>query len=184
MSTREDIITAMLDLGEGKGLSNVSLSDIALEVGIRKASIYSHFESQQALVDATVLYCRSLLRKKTFIVDFKAKDARRMLVSLFDNIIKVFAEKPVSSYFSIVQQQRMFDDAFSEDDRLITSMINTRIRIALEFCVQRSWLDIRDTDFAADLMTAAVMRKICDVLSDASDWETDRLADGLIELFS
>ncbi|MBQ7645595.1 MAG: TetR/AcrR family transcriptional regulator [Spirochaetales bacterium] len=184
MSTREEIITAMLDLGEEKGLSNVSLSDIALEVGIRKASIYSHFESQQALVDATVLYCRSLLQKKTFIVDFKAKDARSMLVSLFDNIIKVFAEKPISSYFSIVQQQRMFDESFADDDSLITSMINTRIRIALEFCVQRSWLDIRDTDFAADLMTAAVMRKICDVLSDASDWETDRLADGLIELFS
>ena len=54
----------------------------------------------------------------------------------------------------------------------------------MEFCVQRSWLDIRDTDFASDLVTAAVMRKICDVLSDEADWETDRLADGLIELFS
>ena len=183
MSTREDIITAMLDLGEEKGLSNVSLSDIALEVGIRKASIYSHFESQQALLDATVLYCRDILKQKTFNVDFKAKDARSMLVSLFDSIIDVFAQKPVSSYFSIVQQQRMFDSSFAEDDRLIAGMINARIRIALEFCVQRSWLDIRDTDFAADLMTAAVMRKICDVLSDAADWETDRLADGLMELF-
>ena len=183
MSTREEIITAMLDLGEEKGLSNVSLSDIALEVGIRKASIYSHFESQQALVDATVLYCRSLLQKKTFIVDFKAKDARSMLVSLFDNIIKVFAEKPISSYFSIVQQMSMFDEAFANENRLMASMINARIRIALEFCVQRNWLDIRDTDFAADLVTAAVMRKICDVLSNEADWETDRLADGLIELF-
>ena len=62
-------------------------------------------------------------------------------------------------------------------------MINARIRIALEFCVQRSWLDIRDTDFAADLMTAAVMRKISSVLTEDEDWETDRLADGLIELF-
>ena len=184
MSTREDIITALLNLGEEKGLANVSLSDIALEVGIRKASIYSHFESQQALIDATILYCRDLLKKETFKVDFKAKDARSMLVSLFDSIIDVFAQKPISSYFSIVQQQRMFDSSFAEDDRMIQSMINARIRIALEFCVQRSWLDIRDTDFASDLMTAAVMRKICDVLSDASDWETDRLADGLIELFS
>jgi len=184
MSTREEIITALLNLGEEKGLANVSLSDIALEVGIRKASIYSHFESQQALVDAMVLYCRSELRTKTFNVDFKAKDAHSMLVSLFDNIIKVFAEKPVSSYFSIVQQQRMFDEAFAEEDRIITSMINARIRIAFEFCVQRSWLDIRDTDFAADLTTAAVMRKISSVLTEDEDWETDRLADGLIELFS
>ena len=184
MSTREDIITALLNLGEEKGLANVSLSDIALEVGIRKASIYSHFESQQAMVDAMTIRCRDQLKQKTFNVDFKAKDARTMLVSLFDNIIMVFAEKPISSFFSIVQQRRMYDEAFASEDRMISSMINARIRIALEFCVQRSWLDIRDTDFASDLVTAAVMRKICDVLSDEADWETDRLADGLIELFS
>ena len=184
MSTREDIITALLNLGEEKGLANVSLSDIALEVGIRKASIYSHFESQQAMVDAMILYCREKLRTKTFTVDFKAQNAQSMLVSLFDNIIRVFSEKPISSFFSIVQQMSMFDEAFANENRLMSSMINARIRIALEFCVQRSWLDIRDTDFAADLVTAAVMRKICDVLSDEADWETDRLADGLIELFS
>lgn len=183
MTTREEIITALLSLGEEKGLANVSLADIADEVGIRKASIYSHFESQQALVDAMILHCRKELSTKTFAVDFKAKDAHIMLAALFDNIIRVFAEKPISSFFSIVQQQRMYDKAFASEDRLVSSMINARIRIALEFCVQRSWLDIRETDFAADLMTAAVMRKICDVLSDSSDWETDRLADGLIELF-
>ncbi len=183
MSTREDIITAMLDLGEEKGLANVSLSDIALEVGIRKASIYSHFESQQAIVDAMVRRCNEELGKKTFVVDFKAKDARSMLVSLFDNIIDVFAQKPVSSYFSIVQQMGMFDELFAQENRRITSMINARIRIALEFCVQRGWLDIRDTDFAADLLTAAVMRKICSVLSEDAEWETDRIADGLLVLF-
>ena len=183
MSTREDIITALLNLGEEKGLANVSLSDIALEVGIRKASIYSHFESQQAMVDAMTIRCRDQLKQKTLNVDFKAKDAHSMLVSLFDNIIMVFAEKPISSYFSVVQQMSMFDEAFANENRLMASMINARIRIALEFCVQRSWLDIRDTDFAADLVTAAVMRKICAVLSEDAEWETDRLADGLIELF-
>ena len=183
MSTREDIITALLNLGEEKGLANVSLSDIALEVGIRKASIYSHFESQQAMVDAMTIWCRDQLKQKTFNVDFKAKDAHSMLVSLFDNIIMIFAEKPISSYLSIVQQMSMFDEAFANENRLMASMVNARIRIALEFCVQRSWLDIRDTDFAADLVTAAVMRKICAVLSEDAEWETDRLADGLIELF-
>ena len=183
MSTREEIITALLDLGEEKGLANVSLSDIALEVGIRKASIYSHFESQQALVDAMTIYCRNQLKQKTFNVDFKAKDAHSMLVSLFDNIIRVFAEKPISSYFSIVQQMGMFDEDFAEQNRQMASMINARIRIALEFCVQRSWLDIKDTDFASDLVTAAVLNKISDVLSSGAEWETDRLAEGLIELF-
>lgn len=173
----------MLELGEEKGLANVSLSDIALEVGIRKASIYSHFESQQAIIDAMLRYCHEELGRKPLLVDFKANDAGTMLVSLFDNIIKVFAEKPISSFFSIVQQQRMFDGSFAAEDRIISSMINARIRIALEFCVQRNWMDIKDTDYAADLMTAAVMRKICDVLSEDVEWETEALADGLLELF-
>ena len=183
MTTREEIITAMLNLGEEKGLANVSLSDIAMEVGIRKPSIYSHFESKEALVDAAVLYCRNLLRKADFKVDFKAKNAMILLVSLFDSIIDVFAQKPISSFFSIIQQQRLFDETFTAEEKTISSMINARIRIALEFCVQRSWLDIKDTDFASDLVTAAVLNKISDVLSSGAEWETDRLAEGLIELF-
>ncbi|MBO4394509.1 MAG: hypothetical protein J5800_09215, partial [Spirochaetales bacterium] len=87
-------------------------------------------------------------------------------------------------FFSIVQQLFLYDPFFADENRAITSMVTARIRIALEFCVQRNWLDIRDTDYASDLVTAAVMRKICDVLSSETEWETDRLADGLIELFS
>ena len=184
MATRQDILDALLTLGEANGLENVSLSDIADEVGIRKASIYSHFESQQQIIEEAAEYCRRILGSKDFNVDFKAKDARSLLVSLFDSIIKTFAEKPVSSFFSIVQQLFLYDPFFADENRAITSMVTARIRIALEFCVQRNWLDIRDTDYASDLVTAAVMRKISDVLSSEAEWETDRLADGLIELFS
>lgn len=183
MATRQDILDALLTLGEANGLENVSLSDIANEVGIRKASIYSHFESQQQIIEEAAEYCRRILGSKDFNVDFKAKDARSLLVSLFDSIIKTFAEKPVSSFFSIVRQLFLYDPFFADENRAISSMVTARIRIALEFCVQRNWLDIRDTDYASDLVTAAVMRKISDVLSSEAEWETDRLADGLIELF-
>ena len=184
MATRQDILDTLLTMGEEKGLSNVSLSDIADEVGIRKASIYSHFESQNQMIEEAISYASQILRSREFNVDFKAKDARTLLVSLFDSIIRTFAEKPVSSYFSIVQQMSMFDETFSEENHQIESMISARVRIALEFCVQRSWLDIKDTDYAADLVTSAVIRGICTVLSSDEEWETVRLADGLIALFS
>ena len=183
MTTRDEIITALLCLGEEKGLTNVSLADIADEVGIRKASIYSHFSSQSQMIEQAISYCRNLLRNSSFSVDFKAKDAKTLLTSLFDSIISTFAERPVSSFFSVVRQMYMFDRSFAEENRQIESMISTRVRIALEFCVQRSWLDIRDTDYAADLVTAAVIRNICDVLSSDAGWETDNLADNLLALF-
>lgn len=184
MATRQDILDTLLTLGEEKGLANVSLSDVACEVGIRKASIYSHFESQSQMIEDAISYASRILRSRDFNVDFKAKDAHTLLVSLFDSIIRTFAEKPVSSYFSIVQQGCLYDEVFAEENRQLESMISVRVRIALEFCVQRSWLDIKDTDYAADLVTSAVIRRICTVLSSDEEWETDRLAEGLITLFS
>ncbi len=191
-SRREEIITAALTLGEQKGLSNVSLSDIADQVGIRKASIYSHFESQQVLIDSLVEHCQQVLKEKRFAVDFKAKDAQSLLVSLVNSFLETFAEPPLSSYFSIVQQQRMFDRRFSELNDQLVFMMSARIRVALEYCVQRSWLDIKDTDIASDFFTSAVMDCLCDVIVSYrtrdpqfdADWELDRLVDGLTTLFS
>ena len=185
MATRDDIITALLNLSEEKGFSNVSLSDVAQEIGIRKASLYSHFESQQAMVDAMVGFCQNELQNRSFTVDFKAKDAQSLLESLLDSVLSTFTEPPLSSFFSIVEQQRLFDDRFAKLHRSIVSMIAARVRVALEFCIQRSWLDINDTDIASDYFTSAVMECLCNVIAGTGDasWELDRLIDGLIGLF-
>ncbi len=186
MATRDDIITALLNLSEEKGFSNVSLSDVAKEVGIRKASIYSHFESQQAMTDAMVMLCRDELQSRSFTVDFKAKGVQSLLESLLDSVLSTFTEPPLSSFFSIIEQQRMFDGRFLELHREIVTMISARVRVALEFSIQRSWLDIKDTDIASDYFTSAIMDCLCDIIAgtDDSSWELDRLIDGLIELFS
>jgi hypothetical protein len=65
-------------------------------------------------------------------------------------------------------------------------MIGARVRVALEYCVQRSWLDIKDTDVASDFFTSAVMDCLCDVIVGTSDydWELDRLVDGVLTLYS
>ena len=186
MATRDDIINALLNLSEEKGYSNVSLSDIAKEVGIRKASIYSHFESQQAITDALINHCENELGSRSFTVDFKAKDVQSLLESLLDSVLSTFTEPPLSSFFSIVEQQRMFDQRFSKLHDGIVAMVSARVRVALEFCIQRSWLEIKDTDIASDYFTSAVIDCLCNIIAGTGDasWELDRLIDGLITLFS
>jgi len=189
--TKEEIVLSLLSLGEEKGLANVSMSDIALAVGIRKASLYSHFESYQAMIDATIVYCQGILQKRTFVVDFRSKDAQSLLISLVDSFLGTFAEAPLCSYLSIIQQQRMFDETFDNLYRKLLFMVTARIRVALEYCVQRSWLDIEDTDIASDYFASAVMQCLCDVIlqdrknpsQNNTDWELDRLVQGLITLF-
>ena len=53
-NTKREIITAALDLFSTQGFEATSISQIADAVGIRKASLYSHFESKKAILDELV----------------------------------------------------------------------------------------------------------------------------------
>ena len=53
-NTKHEILEAALDLFSVHGFEATSISQIASAVGIRKASLYSHFESKQAILDAIV----------------------------------------------------------------------------------------------------------------------------------
>lgn len=53
-NTKQEILEASLDLFSVQGFEATSSSQIAGVVGIRKASLYSHFESKQAILDALV----------------------------------------------------------------------------------------------------------------------------------
>ena len=53
-NTKQEILNAALDLFSVQGFEATSISQIADAVGIRKASLYSHFENKQAILDAIV----------------------------------------------------------------------------------------------------------------------------------
>ena len=53
-NTKQEILDASLELFSVQGFEATSISQIASAVGIRKASLYSHFESKQAILDALV----------------------------------------------------------------------------------------------------------------------------------
>lgn len=53
-NTKQEILEAALDLFSVRGFEATSISQITEAVGIRKASLYSHFENKQAILDALV----------------------------------------------------------------------------------------------------------------------------------
>lgn len=53
-NTKQEILLAALDLFSVKGYEGTSISDIALKVGIKKATMYSHFTSKQEILDELV----------------------------------------------------------------------------------------------------------------------------------
>ena len=53
-NTKQEILEMALDMFSVKGYEATSISQIAEAVGIRKASMYSHFASKQEILDALV----------------------------------------------------------------------------------------------------------------------------------
>ena len=53
-NTTHEILEAALELFSVQGFEATSIAQIAGAVGIRKASLYSHFENKQAILDALV----------------------------------------------------------------------------------------------------------------------------------
>ena len=53
-NTKQEILKASLELFSVQGFEATSISQIANAVGIRKASLYSHFDSKQAILNAIV----------------------------------------------------------------------------------------------------------------------------------
>lgn len=53
-NTKQEILEAALELFSVQGFEATSISQIASAVGVRKASLYSHFESKQAILDTLV----------------------------------------------------------------------------------------------------------------------------------
>ena len=53
-NTKREILIAALELFSEQGFEAISMAQIAGAVGIRKASLYSHFENKQAILDTLV----------------------------------------------------------------------------------------------------------------------------------
>ena len=53
-NTKQAILEAALELFSVQGFEATSISQITNAVGIRKASLYSHFENKQAILDALI----------------------------------------------------------------------------------------------------------------------------------
>ena len=61
-NTKQEILEASLELFSVQGFEATSISQIADAVGIRKASLYSHFESKQEILGTLVKsrFCSSM----------------------------------------------------------------------------------------------------------------------------
>lgn len=97
-NTKQAILEAALDLFSVQGFEATSISQIAGAVGIRKASLYSHFDSKQAILDALIqevleqygkrsIFAKTDWDKDTESLPLTADDAVKMIQSQIHYIL-------------------------------------------------------------------------------------------------
>lgn len=86
-STRQKILDAALDLFSTQGFEATSVSQIADRVGIRKASMYSHFASKQEILESLMQETMNHYERHTIFWDSSIADQDLNVKSITEIIV-------------------------------------------------------------------------------------------------
>ena len=174
-NTKQEILDAALELFSLQGFEATSISQIDGAIGIRKASLYSHFESKQAILDAIVkevleqyeehsLFARADWEKDTGGLPQTADDAVQMIQGqiryiLHDPaisrarkmlVIEQFRNRPLAG----LQTKQNYSDVLRYFTGLMKQLIRQGVLaeddpeiMAAQFCLPISvWINLCDRE--------------------------------------
>ena len=174
-NTKQEILDAALELFSVQGFEATSISQIASAVGIRKASLYSHFDSKQAILDALVqevleqyamhsIFARADWEKDTGSLPQTANDAVGMIQGqiryiLHDPAISRARKMLVTEQFqnpelAKLQTKQNYSDVLGYFTGLIKCLIQKGVLaeddpeiMAAQFCLPISvWINLCDRE--------------------------------------
>lgn len=114
--TREKIILAFLDSCFAKNAGGTSLSDVADRLGIKKASLYNHYESRDAMVEDCIRWCGDYFRKTYFIptdIDSISQryPAENVMKAIVNRWFKMNEKEPLIQIYSFIESEKYISSA-------------------------------------------------------------------------
>ena len=109
---KKEIIMATLELAANKGLGNVSMNIIADKVGIKKPSLYNHFESKEELVEAMYQFLREEAKKNAnvgaidYTVIFAGKSALEILRMMVGGYFHMNQQEHMLNFYKVIYSER------------------------------------------------------------------------------
>ncbi|MBR0496774.1 MAG: TetR/AcrR family transcriptional regulator [Treponema sp.] len=114
--SQEKIIQSFIASAFEKSPGATSLSDISEILGIKKASLYNHFESRDAMYEATLEFCASEIAKVGFATEgtldtiIKNKTSPLTLIKkLIARFFNLFENEPLFEMYSFVRTEQYFN---------------------------------------------------------------------------
>lgn len=113
--SKEKIISAVLTCSFEKGVGATSLAAISSKLGIKKASLYNHYNSRDDMIADTVKYCGSILSKTFFIPNniealSERYSAQKVLKAIVNRWFKLNENEPMLLINSFIESEKFFSD--------------------------------------------------------------------------
>lgn len=159
MNRKEEIILVTLELAAANGLSNVSMSQIAEKMGIRKPSLYNHFKSKEEIVAAMYQYLREKSKEQLSFTDIdygefiKDKSMEEALTQSVANYSSINTESKIFSFYKVIYSERAVNPTaakiMAEETRrmiLATKNLFYALQVHKKICIKD--IDMAATSFA------------------------------------
>ncbi len=159
MNRREEIIFATLELASQKGLSNVSMAQIAEKMGIQKPSLYNHFKSKDEIIEAMYQCLREKSKERVSSSDIdygefiKNKSLEEVLTRSVDNYRQMCTESNMLSFYKVIYSERAYNPnaagiVAEETRKMIIATKNLFYALGAYQKINVTDIDIAATSFA------------------------------------
>lgn len=175
-STKQKILDAALDLFSTQGFDATSVSQIADEVGIRKASMYSHFSSKQDILESLIqeimkqyewhsIFSENNREKFSFLTDEKEFNVNSVTQAIIGQIRYILHEPQIAKARKMltIEQFRNPTLAKVQTKQNYTNVMNYFVNL-IKLLIQRQKLSDNDAEImAAQLcLPVSVWLNLCD----------------------
>ena len=167
--SREKIISAFLFCAFDKNVGATSLQDIAEYLGIKKASLYNHFQGRDEMYAETLAYCGSQMEALNFIPEnfmkldlFQKKSLTDVFNTLIRRYIQIYEAEPYFQIFVFVHSEKYFNQLAAEiADREIQKLEYGVSQILLIYCNdKKAGLSPAELDAAVKFYSSSLFNQI------------------------
>ena len=150
MKTKERIILATLDLAAEHGLKSLSMSQIAEAVGIKKPSLYNHFDSKETLISEMYQYLREQSKTNQSLPapDISA-DVSEILSRYVTSYRRMVSDEAMLKFYKVVYAERTTNPAAAQILIEETNKMVAATKMLLQYLAEQGKLAITDLDSAA-----------------------------------
>ncbi len=114
--SQEKIIQAFLASAFEKSAGATSLSDIADYLEIKKASLYNHFQSRDAMYEATVYHCGKCIEEISFLPEKSLENiktnkltASQVFKKFITRYFELYDSEPLFQVYTFIRTEQYFN---------------------------------------------------------------------------